>query len=384
METSTNLDSLGTVLHAIKQKYNAPDFVKSASMKDITPPADSDNFYEILADPIRLQYPCHTKAATWVSAACFADNQDKFPEPQRELIGMNIEKFAKFHGILPEVEAIISQRNRRIKQASMKEVVPDDQYAILQEVNGKQIKAGLMRNPSELKKAAAWLIENRNEMPLENCTDIASRIIKRAEALNVSLEENRRLEQLTGKGIRPSSDIAQCLHERASIVAPRNKEASVKMHQLATIFEQKPYRAGSMEMYKTACAIDKFDQSCGLTAMRTRGEIPFPEEVCYEVTSSDFRKFASENVRLQTGDIYALENVSRVPRIDFEARLGKDLTDECYQGLHFDKEAALNILPTLPRPMAEDVVKLLRSQGIKPIATEKASSAIKIPYRYFE
>ena len=382
METS--LDSLGTVLHAIKQKYNAPDFVKSASMKDITPPTDSDNFFEILADPIHVQYPCHTKAATWVSAACFADNQDKFPEAQRQLIGMNIEKFAKFHGILPEIESLIAQRNRQIKQASMKEVVPDDQYAILQEVNGKQIKAGLIRNATELKKAASWLLENRNEMPLENCTDIATRILKRADALGVSLDENRRLEQLTGKGIRPSEDIAYCLHERARLVASRNKEASVKMHKLAEVFEKQPYRAGSMEMYKTACAIDKFDQNCKLTAMRSRGEIPFPEEVCYEVTASDFRKFASENVRLQTGDIYALDDINKVSRLDFEARMGKDLTDECYSGLHFDKEAALNILPTLPRPMAEDVVKLLRSSGIKPIATEKASSAVTIPAHYYE
>lgn len=382
MSIDSPFDALGVVVHELKQKYNAPEFVKSASVSDLMPDETDENYYTCFADPLRTQLPCHTKKATWLSAASFADNIEDYPDNQKQFIANNLQKFAEYWGIVDDVNSVINNRIRRIKEASYEEEVPDDQYAINTVIDGKHIKEGLIRNPDELNKAASWLLANRDSIPLEECTKIAQRIIKRADAIGATLDENNRMEQLCGMGAHPSKDIARALTARAQITARYQKEASDKMRELALRFESGDFRPGSNEMFKVACAIDQFDQYCGLTAMRNRGDIPYPEEICYGVTSSDLRKFASENVRFQTGDIYALNDLSDLPRGEFESHLGSDLADECFNGMRLDKQAALAILPTLPRPMAQSVITFLNKKGVKPIATEKASSAISIPDYY--
>lgn len=375
-----NLDNLGTVLHSVKQKYAAPNYVKTASYDELTPNTESANFYETLADPIKAQYPCHTKAATWVSAACFAEDCDSMSPGHRDFVGSRLEKYADFWGIRSDVESIVAKKHARIKQAApVAESYPDDCYAVVQTINGKEVRQGLMRNREELEKAAEWLLENRDEMPLDMCTGIAQRILRKEAQLNASLESHRRLEQLTGRGALPSKDIAKGLRERARIVAPTYKAASVEIGKLADIFEKRPIKAGSPAMYKAANAIDLYDQHCGLTAMRKRGEIPYPEELCYGCTASDFHKYASDNVRLQTGDVYALSDLGKLDKADVASRCGDDLADACFDGLELNAESAADILPTLPRPEAEALTELLKESGISPVITEKAASAIRVP-----
>lgn len=384
MPIDNTFDALGVTVHELKQKYNAPEFVKTASVSDLVPEETDSNYYECFADPLRTQLPCHTKKATWLSAASFADHIEDYPEGHKQFIAGNLQKFAEYWGITDEVQAVINNRIQRIKEASYEEEVPDDQYAINTVIDGHQIKEGLIRNEDELNKAAEWLIVNRDEIPLEECTKIAQRIVKRADAIGATLTENNRMEQLCGMGAHPSRDIARALNARAQITARYQKEASDKLRSLAAMVEQGEFLPGTEGMYKVACAVDQFDQYCGLTAMRNRGDIPYPEEICYGVTSSDLRKFASENVRFQTGDIYALNDLSDLPRAEFESHLGSDLADECFSGLRLDKQAALAVLPTLPRPMAQSVITFLNKKGVRPIATEKASSAVVIPDYYSE
>ena len=70
-------DVTGREIHRLTSLYTPPDFVKSASHDSICGNAQSlpNNVY---ADPRYRRYPCHTAAATWMSAAFFAEKQGSY------------------------------------------------------------------------------------------------------------------------------------------------------------------------------------------------------------------------------------------------------------------------------------------------------------------
>ena len=376
-------DPLGTEFHKIKATYNVPPFVKSANQKDLRPEGTPEELYRVCADPVNLTYPCHTKAATWLSAAFLAEDYEKLPPHYRTYVGNRIEKFAKFFGIETDVQNIVTERTQTVKTASASARIPADWYAVEMESDGQKQYAGAMLDQNGVKKAAQWLFMNRHAMPLHQCSSIAQRIYKRAAALGMpEAPEREKLERIIGFGFNDNDRISQALVKRAELGRSADPELSRTLVQMAQIFQSDPPEIGSEVMFKTACFIDEFDHRTGLSAMRSRGELPLPEEVIYQHTLKSMEKYASSNLKLQNGSIYSLDAVSKLDRDAFEGRFGSDLANECYSGFDFNKEAAAAILPTLPRPMADQLSQELTRIGVKPDHQEKAA-AVTIPPEFF-
>lgn len=380
---TTFRDPLGTEFHKIKQTYNVPPFVKSANQRDLRPEGTPEELYRVCADPVNLTYPCHTKAATWLSAAFLAEDYEKLPQHYRTYVGNRIEKFAKFFGIENEIQDLVAERTQTVKQASASAAIPSDWYAVEMESDGQKQYAGAMIDQNGVRKAAQWLLQNRNAMPLHQCSGIAQRIYKRAASLGMEeAPEREKLEQIIGFGFNDNDRISQALVKRAELGRSVDPELSNTLVQMAQIFQQDPPEIGSAVMYKTACFIDEFDHRTGLSAMRSRGELPLPEEVIYRHTLRSMEKYAASNLKLQNGSIYSLDSISRLDRDSFEGRFGSDLANECYVGREFNKEAAAAILPTLPRPMADQLTQELHRIGVRPDHQEKAA-AVVIPPEFF-
>lgn len=376
-------DSLFTEFHKISQKYTVPEFVKSAKQKDLRPDFEPEKLHRVCADPVNLTYPCHTKAATWLSAAFLAEDYDTLPPHCRAYLGSRIEKFAEFHGISNEVGEIVENRKRQIKQASVTRPLPSDYYAFEYEENGMTKHAGAMLDEAGMQKAASWLLEHRDEMPLHQCSGIAQRIYKRAGSLDADVPRRSSLEQIIGFGFNDNSFIASALRKRAQLGRAVSPELSDTLIKMAEHFEKNPPAIGSKTMFKAACFVDEYDHRTGLVAKRARREISRPEEIFYRHTIHDMEKYAASTVKLQNGSVYTLDALSKLTREGVEARFGTEMADELFTGKEFNAEAAAAVLPTLPRPMADELGQELRSVGVTPDRQEKAASAITIPPEFF-
>ena len=87
----------------------APSFVEDADV--LTPEYVSTLHKTAFADPSKREFPCHTKAASWLSAAYFFGSGLTNP-PVEE----NIKSACKIHGV--DIEEIVAQKELILKEAS--------------------------------------------------------------------------------------------------------------------------------------------------------------------------------------------------------------------------------------------------------------------------
>ena len=66
-------DLSGVETHRLTSLYAPPEFVKTASHEQLYGPEGGGLPNHVFADPVHRLYPCHTKAATWMSCLFFMD-----------------------------------------------------------------------------------------------------------------------------------------------------------------------------------------------------------------------------------------------------------------------------------------------------------------------
>ena len=101
-------DNNPTDLYFVLLKSDLPDYVKEAS---VLTPKDTQGLSPLaFADIQREELPLHTKAATYLSAAYFLANQDKYTNPA---IAQRLEKAAEAYGITEDVENLIKESSKK-------------------------------------------------------------------------------------------------------------------------------------------------------------------------------------------------------------------------------------------------------------------------------
>lgn len=369
-------DTLHVGLTKIASEHAVPDFVKAADAASIYDHTDELPL-EVFADPINRSYPLHTKVATWVSNGYFLDNYAEIPEEKRELMQERISKAAAYFGIEDEIERQTYEKMASIKVANYVRELPDSCYMDVSYENGVQHKRGIIRTPEQLNKAANWIKANRNELPLEKCTEYADRVLARADELNVKVANSEYLERLLGLGTNDSEDISRAIKVRADLV----KDASLRdyANKLAVSVKKKAIAPLSEMMYKVATAIDNLDRAADLISLRKQGKLEMPEDICFNHSIGELTKLASETVHLTSGDVFSLEKIASLSRIDFESAMGSELADACYDDNDFNAKQASAVLASLPRPNAEQLTSMLKEHGIEPDLQTKAASAVAMP-----
>lgn len=374
-------DTLHTGLAKLAEEHAIPAFVKQANASSIY--ANTDTLpLEAFGDPVKRSYPLHTKVATWVSNGYFLDNYNEIEPGKRELIQDRIQKAAAYFGIEDEIERQTLEKAASIKVASVVHELPDSCYMEISYDNGKPVKRGIIYSDKQLTKAANWLVTNRNELPLEKCTEYADRILARADELNIKVAHADELERMCGLGANDTEDIARAIKVRADLV--KDPELHKQAMALAINVKRRKLDPLSNELYKVACAIDALDTAAGLVSNRRRGELQLPEEICFNHSIGELTKIASETVHLTSGEVYSLEKIASISRLDFESAFGSDLADECFEDSEFQPKTASYVLASLPRPDAERLVAMLKDKGIEPETTTKAASAIGIPKALYD
>lgn len=355
-------DTLKLGLHTLNNVYGMPDYVKQASMDDISEQTLDSLPNNVFADPTQRCYPCHTKAATWVSLGYFLQDYNNIPDGKREELLDRFEKSAKYFGIVDDYVDLLSKTVMQEKKAS---AVPKSTAVTLTPQGGE------LGSEADLFKAASWLVAQRNRLPLQKRAEMAAKIIKQADTFHVTLPQRKALEQTAGYGVNEPSEIISSIRTRSSLV--KKSEYSHQLLQLAdslTRFISSPF---DKVWVKVAYAIDDFDKLAGLMPSREAGKLPLPEEVVFAYPMTTVKEAAEESIQLTNGEIYTMDKLASVSRENYEDVLGPEVTDSMFDFNMFDKEAAAEILPTLPRIDANALSDMLKREEVTPAAKVKTA-----------
>lgn len=356
-------DTLKLGLHTLSEVYNMPDYVKQASMDDISEETLNSLPNNVFADSALRCYPCHTKAATWVSLGYFLQDYNNIPDGKREELLDRFEKSAKYFGMMDDYADLLARTIAQEKQAA---AVPKSTAVTLTDQGGE------LGSEAALYKAASWLIAQRNRLPLQKRAEMAAKILKQADAFRVNLPQRKTLEQTAGYGVNDPVEIISSIRTRSSLV--KKSEYAHQLLQLADSLGRFISSPFDKVWVKVAYAIDDFDKLAGLIPSREAGQLPLPEEVVFTYPITEVKEAAEETIQLTNGEIYPIHKLASVSRESYEDVLGPEVTDSMFDFSMFNKEAAAEILPTLPRIDANALSDMLERENVTPSAKLKTAS----------
>ena len=366
-------DLTGTEKHRLTQICPAPDFVKSASHDQLCgdPEKLEPHLYANATDRV---YPCHSKAATWMSALFFGDKRDQLPQTKAAQAEQRILKAASYWGIQPLVQEAWD-KVAAAKQAGVHNLTDDD-FALVWENDGRKERHYPLRNAAEVKHASAWFGENHSQFGFADKHMMATRILEKAASYNTGVENAELLQRCSGRGYCPKDDAAAAWDKRAALVANVNPDYAQQASKMAASI-----RSSDMEIHeqgrrvKMASLMDQYDRVTGLRRLYSAdGGLERPEDVLFKVTEKVARDFISEHVQTINGAIYEKAALSQLDISQIQKWMGDDIADAC-GGVLLDTEKLAELLPTLPRPDADAFERMAEAANVPVSFKEKSAGA---------
>jgi hypothetical protein len=368
-------DINGQQLFRLSRLYPLPEFVKKASSDAIYGNDQLVNYQ--FADQSRRQFPCHTAAATYISALFFMDKKAELDPDRAGVIENRIGDFAFMHGITDRIKQLQEKLASEHPRDGV-ETLPDDNFALILEPGesrtGTRERHYPMRNALEVKKCAEYLKDYREEFPYRYRQKMANSILDLAQKYGAGLGDlDLFLEKTAGRGAAASFEVSKLLFDRARLLKRAGKvEFAIKMAELAKTVAGRPESVQDQDqLVKLACLVDDMDRETGLR--RLIEDLPHPEEVFFSLTEKVASKMRAEHFATRSGNIYNLADVESLKLAEVRDLMGTDFADAISTGgLFVSPEKVAEIVPTLPRGDSELFDRLLSTCGIHPMAKEAA------------
>lgn len=373
---TTILDQSGDLsfkeLTKLAQLYGFPVFAKAAELSEIMGPDDRKaNLFADVRAP--YQFPCHTKAATFVSYAFFLEKSAQLSPKVRPLIEERLNKFAKYWGISNAVQQFADRFAELNKEAEY----PDSSYALVWLAdNGTKARHYPLRNSLEVKAAAEWfgdyIKEVRNEYGFTDRQTIANKILLKAAEFGVRLHSDKveMLEKHAGKGVCDPKAASKLIRDRVKAAARCTPVMRESMQKLAELVEVRPtVFLDPATMTHLADTIDQFDRTHGLLNKYSE-LIPAPEDVLFSATYTKSAELCDAACALVTGSVYDKEDFAKLSASSVQDLFGDDIADAVCAGLHIDPVKMAEVAATFPRSDAVIFEQLLEDNGIRPLAKE--------------
>lgn len=355
-------DANGLDLIRYSRMYEFPDFVKSADYGLTNAPealrAGS------LADPVRNQFPCHTKAACWLSALYFNEKAAEFHAKDREPIRRRLENFVDFWGIRPEYERLNVRCGELHKSAEEK--LPDSSYAWIGESgpDGSRERRLPVRSSVEVKAAGDWLAEHGHRMEYRDRHAIAVRIMERAEGLGASLGNSRDyIEKQGGYADFDRSGIVELMRTRVKLARSSEHRAQLEKvaHEVGGLSDGALTRSLLAEFVHT---ISQSDRASGLSY----GDVLRPpEDYVFGSTRSKRAEDDGAKCKTTSGSVWKTEDFTKLSQDDLSAIFGSDFVDEIRTAFgEIDPVKMAEVVRTFPKPEAESLDRLMATVGVAP------------------
>lgn len=364
-------DLSGADQHRLTQLYPPPDFVKQASHEQLCGDPESLPPH-VYANVAQRLFPCHTKAATWMSALFLGDKRRQLAPSLVDQVQSRIVKSASYWKIKGEVEALWEKMAQDEAQGHAR--LPDDDFALVWDTGSHKERKYPLRNAAEVKMASAWFGNYHREFNFADKHTIAAKILTKAAAYGAGVDNQELLDRCAGFGYCAAETAAQTWEKRAALISTSHPDYSAEALQVATTIRAATFEARDQgKRIKMATLMDQFDRQTGLDKLYDDGGLERPEEALFLITEKVASEFLRDHVQTTTGAVYekmALESLG----IDTVRQwMGDDLADEC-GGVMMDTEKLAEIVPTLPRPEAEMFEKMTQAAGIPVFAREKAAA----------
>lgn len=369
-------DLSGVETHRLTSLYATPEFVKTASHEQLYGPAEGGLPNHVFADPAHRLYPCHTKAATWVSCLFFMDKYAALAPTQARLIGQNIEKQAAFFGIQPELNQL--KKAMAADDGDALSRLSDAMFALVWEgENGAKERHWSLRNDGEVKMAADWFHKYRDEFSYPDRHVMARKILDRADTLELDTGHTEMLQKTAGMGYCAAETAVAAIEKRAGLVARTDAAAAAQLRALADAARACPVETRDQgRRVKLAALLDQFDRVEHLTGLYDEGGLERPEEILFQITEKVARDFLGQHIQLTSGTVYEKAALEQLPVETVREWMGNELVDEVTSGgMFIDTEKLAAIVATLPRDGAEMFDRMAQAVGMPVFARDKAAAA---------
>lgn len=363
-------DISGRETHRLLSLYAAPDFVKNASHERLhgDPEKMARHLY---ADPYKKLYPCHSSAATWMSALWFAEKRAEFDAKTASMIEERIMSAANYFGIA----GAVNDTTEKVAAAGVASLnaLQDEDFAIVWRADSGMVERHWpLRNATEVKFAAEHFYKHRDEFIFTDRYKIANKILDKAVAYNADVSDAEGcLDTAAGRGICAVKVAADLLRERAQLVKRTHAELGDELVKLAELVEESPLESAREEFrLKLAAVVDQCDRDTKLYRMYDDGGLLRPEDVLFAVTEKVARDFMSGHVETTTGNVYDLADLEKLAVDDIRAALGDDFADAVSAGgVYTDRAKLAAIVPTLDRGMAATLDRLMSEKVAASVIT---------------
>jgi hypothetical protein len=363
-------DRDGRELYRLISLYQAPDWVKAASVDEICGDQIPAHMY---ADSAAHLYPTHTRAATWTSLVFFLDKQAQLPGKRVDIVRDRLLKSADFHGIRPDADALIL-RSRELA-ANADASLPDDAFAYVGDAGdgGKERRLRLV-NAHEVKAAAEWLFRHRDRLEFPERRQIASNVLRKAAEFGAAIGDlDEFLERSAGLGGCACATAVDAIRQRVKLARRSDPKVAAALEGLAVILARDPEGTRRPDtLQKLAHTLEIADRQLHVTY---DGPIRRPEDTLFVITRKAAQALALEHVPTTSGSVYARDDLGRLRVRPVRDNLGDEIAAAVSaDGIHVDPEKAAELLPTLTRGDAETFDRMARGEGITARFKEAAAS----------
>lgn len=354
--------------------YEFPEFAKKAELAEIVEPEQKlSNLYADIRVP--YQFPCHTKAATYVSHLYFLEKQSQIPPRIRGWIKERLDKFAEYW----EITNTVKEATEKYAEFNKEAEFPDSAYAIVWVTDeGHKERHYPMRNAGEVKAAASWfsdyLTEIRNQYTFDDRQTIASKILTKAAEFGADVKDHvELLEKYAGRGVCEPKAAAKLLRDRVKAASKCTPEVALVMDKLASAVESRPTMLlDPASMTQLANTVDQFDRTHGLLNRYT-DMIPAPEDVLFTATYTKAAEVCRESCSLTTGSVYDMNDFSKLSTTDVQDLFGDDIVEAVCSGLRIDPVKMAEVAATFPRNEAVMLEQLMSEKGVAPLAKQAST-----------
>lgn len=371
------------LLYSLEHLYGLPAFVKEAAVeeKDEVSRIPSSSF----ADPRKRKFPCHTKAATWLANAYFQHSKDAYSKEEASLIQDRIIKAAEYWSI----RSIVKTFNKNhTKLASFEgHELEDKDFALVAQFGDEKIRRFPIPNAPSVKAAGEYLYAHRFEYPYPWRKAAAKRILAKAIEFDEAFERGEKvanqilrfepdtfdyLQRAAGIGMTHPQWAAEKIAQRVYMLPDRLRPYQIKLAELAVEF-RKMTRGSHQQMAKLAEVLDLIDRETGICKNYHEG-VEMPEEVCFTMLKKEAEDILDSHITLQTGGTYPVGLLATLPLEKVASVLGEDFLEHIKTpDGDMDIAKFAEILPTLPRPDAKLIERVLEESMKEPL--NKAAGA---------
>ncbi len=360
-------------LHRLAKLYPLPEWVKESQIADAFAPPETTprNAYANHRDK---QFPCHTKVATFISALWFYEKRSELPTKIAGWVDERLQKFAAHWGI---VNTLDSLREKHAElHATHESQLPDSAFALVREqVDGSKDRRYMLRNAQEVKVAADWLHDNRDDPSLSfvNRRTIAAKILEKAAQFGAGIGDKLTfLERQAGRGIGDPEKIAELIRTRVKAASKLAPGVADGMYALAAkIAQGGPFLLDMDKMAGVCAQLEDFDRLTGID--KSYGDIlPRPEDVIFAATFKEATAFANSACELLTGSVYEPEQFEKLSLSDVKGLFGDEFADQVATGVQIDGEKMATLARTLPRDSCRLLERLLNDSGMTPVVKRAA------------